>query len=225
MANDPNVGVVDLVAKALGPLAKEMMLVGGCAVGLLMTDEARPPVRQTADVDLVTEVVSIADYYHTLQPRLRECGFSESPTADHMCRWTRDNLMLDVMTTTQVLGHSVNRWYEEAFKHSSLRKLPSGLEINLISAPLFIATKLDSFHDRGKGDYFHHDMEDVLNVVDGRTELHGEIQAVGGEAMAYIAEELDTLLAEEAFIDAVEWQFPEGRAAIVISRLRAIAGA
>jgi predicted nucleotidyltransferase len=225
MADDPNIGVLELVAQALGPLAQEMMLVGGCAVGLLMTDTARPPVRPTGDVDLVAEVASVADYYHSLSPRLKECGFVESPSDDHMCRWKKGNLLVDVMATTEVLpGHSVNRWYEEAFKNTQAIVLPSGKEMNLISAPMFIATKLDSFHSRGGGDYFHHDMEDILNVVDGRPELEAELREFGGEVMRYVIDEFDGLLSDGGFTDAVEWQFPDGRATIVITRLRSIAG-
>lgn len=43
--------------------------------------------------------------------------------------------------------------------------------IRLVSAPYFCATKLDAFGDRGKGDYYHHDIEDLVAVVDGREEL------------------------------------------------------
>ncbi len=66
MAQDPNLSVVSLVAQALGPLNAEFMLVGGCAVGLLITDRGRPPVRQTIDVDLVAEVTSLTGYYASL---------------------------------------------------------------------------------------------------------------------------------------------------------------
>ena len=38
--NDPNMLVVELVAAALGALREELVLVGGCSVGLLIT----PPV-------------------------------------------------------------------------------------------------------------------------------------------------------------------------------------
>lgn len=225
MAEDPNISVVELVAHALGPITQEMMLVGGCAVGLLMTDTARPAVRQTGDVDLVAEIVSLADYYHSLTPRLKDCGFVESPSDDHMCRWQKGNLLLDVMPTKEVLpGHPVNQWYEEAFKHTQTIVLPSGQNMNLISAPLFLATKLDSFHSRGGGDYHHHDMEDILNIVDGRPELETELRAVSSEVMDYLIDEFDGLLADSNFTDAVEWQFPGGRATIVITRLRSIAG-
>lgn len=133
---DPNVSIVELVAEALGDLRSELVLVGGCSVGLLITDRARPAVRQTVDVDLVAEVASLGDYYEGLSPRLRACGFVEN--GDHMCRWTQGGLIIDVMPTKEILGHSVNRWYEAAVASAQKQTLPSGLEILVISAPMFL---------------------------------------------------------------------------------------
>ena len=41
-----------------GPVADEMVFLGGCATGLLITDPAAPSVRVTMDVDVITEVAS-----------------------------------------------------------------------------------------------------------------------------------------------------------------------
>jgi predicted nucleotidyltransferase len=223
MNEDPNLTVVSLVVRALGSLRDEFMLVGGCAVGLLITDPARPPVRQTADVDLVAEIASIKDYY-SLRPRLNEAGFKEDPFEDHMCRWRKGDLIVDVMPTTEVLGHSVNRWYANAVKVAEVRTLPSGEAINVITAPYFIATKLESFNSRGGGDYMHHDMEDVLTVVDGREELLAELASAPVEVRDFIQDEMDGYLADQTFVDQLEWVFPDGRAELLIKRLRRLAG-
>lgn len=223
MNDDPNLPVVSLVAHALGDLREEFMLVGGCAVGLLITDQARPPVRQTADVDLVTEVTSLRDFY-SLRPKLNKTGFKEDPFEAHMCRWRKGALIVDVMPTTEVLGHSVNRWYAEAVKAAEVRMLPTGETINVISAPFFIATKLESFNSRGGGDYMHHDMEDILNVVDGREELLAELASIPTQVRDFIQDEIDGYLADQTFIDQLEWVFPGGRFELVIRRLRHLAG-
>jgi len=220
---DPNLPVVSLVANALGNLTKEFMLVGGCAVGLLITDHARPPVRQTADVDLVAEVTSLKDYY-SLRPKLNQTGFKEDQAAEHMCRWRKGALIVDVMPTTEVLGHSVNRWYAEAVKVAEVRTLPSGEVINVITAPFFIATKLESFNSRAGGDYLHHDMEDILNVVDGREELLNEVANAPEAVRDFIRDEIDGCLADQTFVDQLEWVFPGGRFELVIRRLRHLAG-
>ncbi len=222
MADDPNLSVVSLVAHALGPLSAEFMLVGGCAVGLLITDQGRPSVRQTIDVDLVAEVASLNDYYKSLG-KLKGFGFKEDQSDDHMCRLKKGDLIVDVMPTQEILGHSINRWYAEAIKWARVVILPSGETINVISAPFFIATKLESFNSRGRGDFLHHDMEDILNVVDGREELLSELASAPLEVRDFIREETDGYLADETFVDQLEWVFPQGRYEVVLLRLRKLA--
>lgn len=39
--NNPNLAILELVAKALGPVCGDVVFVGGCATGLLLT-LARP---------------------------------------------------------------------------------------------------------------------------------------------------------------------------------------
>ncbi len=58
-AQDPNLAKVELIAAALGPLLERLVFVGGCAVGLLITDTAAAPVRVTFDVDLVARVSAL----------------------------------------------------------------------------------------------------------------------------------------------------------------------
>lgn len=98
MSQDPNVASVELAAAALGDLMDELVLVGGCAVGLLVTDDARPPIRQTVDVDLLTEVAPLSNYY-VLCERLREKGFKEND--ELICRWQLQGLKIDVMPTEE----------------------------------------------------------------------------------------------------------------------------
>lgn len=223
MAVDPNLSVVSLVAQALGPLNAEFMLVGGCAVGFLITDQGRPPVRQTIDVDLVAEVTSLTGYYASLG-KLKASGFKEDHTDGHICRLKKGALIVDVMPTQEILGHSVNRWYAQAIQWAQAVPLPNGETISVISAPFFVATKLESFNSRGEGDFLHHDMEDILNVVDGREELLSEFDAAPVEVREFIRDETDGYLADETFVDQLAWAFPQGRSAVVLLRLRKLAG-
>ena len=221
--DDPNIKIVERVADALGGLMDELILVGGCAVGLLVTDRAAIEIRATIDVDLLTEVTPLPKYYE-LTERLREAGFRES---EPICRWKKDNLVIDVMPTDEgVLGFT-NEWYAVAAGQIMFTELPSGRMVRHIDAPLFIATKLASFHGRGNGDYLHHDMEDIVNVVNGRPELGGEVLAGNMDVRDYIREEIDDLLADEVFLERLRWHLergPQRRFEIVIERLRNIAG-
>ena len=61
--------------------------------------------------------------------------------------------------------------------------------IRLISAPAFLATKLEAFATRGRGDLTSsHDLEDIINLLDGRLGIEDEIAGIGGELAAYLAE-------------------------------------
>lgn len=227
--NDPNVAAVELVAEALGPLCDELVLVGGCSVGLLITDHARPPVRQTIDVDLVAQVASIVDYYAQLRPKLAARGFVESADSEHICRWTHGSLIVDVMPSTDVFGHSTNVWYEAVVKEAVEMTLGSGRVIKVVSSPLFVATKLESFHGRGGNDYMHHDMEDIITVVDGRAELVAEVEQSDPLVREFLQSEFDDLLADTLFVDQLAGHFrtdeaSQGRVPIVIARLRQLAG-
>lgn len=227
--HDPNVAAVELVAAALGPLCAELVLVGGCSVGLLITDQARPPVRQTIDVDLVAQVASVADYYGVLHQNLRARGFAECADADHICRWTKGKLIVDVIPSKDIFGHTTNVWYEQVVQCATKVMLSTKQEIRVISAPLFIATKLEAFASRGDGDYLRHDMEDIVNVVDGRAELIDEVKASDQLLRDFIEEEIDRLLADPIFLEQLPGHFradsgSQARVPIVIKRLRSLAG-
>ena len=46
---NPNIDVLTTTVERLGPVADEMVFLGGCAVGLLITDPAAPSVRELPD--------------------------------------------------------------------------------------------------------------------------------------------------------------------------------
>lgn len=227
---DPNVITVELVAEALEELLPELVLVGGCAVGLLITDKARPPVRATIDVDMVVELASLGEYY-ALGPRLRACGFYEQPNAEYMGRWAKGPLIVDVMPTREdILGHSVNTWYAPAVKDADKVSLPSGRIIQVASAPMFIATKLEAFNGRGNSDYLaSHDLEDIINVVDGREELVREVLSSSQDVQEFINEEFMALIVSPNFIDSIPGHLhgdeaSQARLPILMDRLRTLAG-
>jgi len=62
--HDPNIVMIEIVAKHLGvELLEEMVFVGGAVAGLLITDPAQPSIRPTEDVDMIVQVLARSDYY------------------------------------------------------------------------------------------------------------------------------------------------------------------
>ncbi len=84
--DDPNRALLERAADLLAPLAADLVYVGGCAAGLLITDPAAAGIRPTFDVDAIVQVASYADY-DRLAARIRACGFTEAMDDTVMCRW------------------------------------------------------------------------------------------------------------------------------------------
>lgn len=227
-AEDSNVQLLSRMAEALGDLRERLVFVGGCATALLITDPAAPPVRATHDVDAVVAAVSLAEYQR-LGKALRERGFTQTVEAgEPPYRWTCAGMKLDVMPiSAAVLGFS-NRWYESAMHEAATVQLANGLIIRLVTPAHFIATKLDAFDDRGRGDYMEsHDLEDVLCVVDGRPELVDELARAEPSLRNYVAAVIARLTADEGFLNALPGLIIEGspavRLPVVLGRLKTIA--
>ena len=205
MASDPNVAKVELIANALGPLRERLVLVGGCAAGLLFTDPAAAPARVTYDVDLLAEVAALSGY-HQLEKEFSRLGFKRDMSADApICRWRLGELEVDLMPTeSSILGFS-NQWYPLAVETSQRLTLPSGITIRLISAPAFMATKFVAFADRGNGDFLaSHDLEDIINLIDGRPELIDEVAQSPTELRSYLSAHCRMLLNTPAFHDGLQ---------------------
>lgn len=174
-----------------------------------MTDTAAAPVRTTQDVDVLVDVLTrIA--YHELERELEAAGFARDrdPGAP-ICRWVMGNSLLDVMPTDErVLGFG-NRWFGEAVRKTQTARLSNGVVIRRVTAPLFLATKLEAFRGRGGRDFrASHDLEDVMTVVDGQPELVDEVQVAGASVRTYIAGAINALLQDAAFVEALPGHLP-----------------
>jgi predicted nucleotidyltransferase len=209
IVSDPNRAILLLIAKALGDLCEQVIFVGGCATGLLVTIERAQVIRPTDDVDIVAQVATTADY-HQLESKLRRKGFVQDMSMDApICRWSYQGIAVDVMPTDEKILGFANCWYPLAIETAEHIALDDETKIRLISAPLFIATKLEAFEGRGKGDMLlSHDLEDIVTVIDGRPSLIAEMRLVPRDLQEYISEKFTLLLASEAFLSALSGHLP-----------------
>jgi hypothetical protein len=227
--HDSNREKLIAAARLLRPLLGELVFVGGSVTGLLVTDEAAADSRPTLDVDAIAEITSYAEYA-SFGDRLRALGFLEDTgEGAPLCRWLHHGTTLDVMPLDEkILGFS-NRWYRAAMKFSVTQRLSDDLEIRVVTGPFFIATKLEAFKGRGKGDFFgSRDLEDLISVVDGRATLFTEVRAGAAELRAYLGAEIKGLLATPGFLDALPgYLLPDAasqsRISVVLRRLEALA--
>jgi hypothetical protein len=64
---------------------------------------------------------------------------------------------------------------------------------------------LEAWNGRGRGDHLgSHDLEDVINLVDGREEIVAEVAAAPNELRTYLASEITALLAQQRFRDTLD---------------------
>jgi hypothetical protein len=221
-ADDPNLPHLRRVAAALGDLREQVVFIGGAVAGLLVTDPLALSVRATRDVDAV--VNTSRAQFHLIEAQVAERGFVRDTTSDVICRWVhRDSgVLFDLMPVQpEVLGFS-NRWYPYAADTATPVDLGDGVTIRLASAVAFVATKLEAFASRGGGDFVtSHDLEDVLNIVDGREELIVEMAAAPAELRQATGAAFATLLAHPDFANVLPGLVAEPeRSPLVLDRLR-----
>lgn len=223
-ADDPNLPYLRRIAEALGELREQVVFVGGAVAGLLVTDPLADAVRATRDVDAV--VNADRALFHRTEEAVATRGFARDISSDVICRWVHKNsgVLFDLMPVQpDVLGFS-NRWYPYAVESAVTLDLGAGLTIRVVSAAAFVATKLEAFAGRGNGDFMSsHDLEDVLNIVDGREELADEMGAAPTELRQAVAAAFAQLLKNPDFVNVLPGLIAEPeRTTLVLDRLKAL---
>lgn len=193
------------VATALDELLPQVVFIGGCTTGLFLTDDfTKEQVRYTDDVDLIVHAGGFGAWAQ-LAERLRQLGFRESMEQDVICTMMLGRLKVDFMPDDdRILGFS-NRWYRDAMATARDFTLAEAITIKLVEPVYFVATKLEAYLGRGNGDALSsHDIEDLINIFDGRAEIVAEVNAVDGELRDFIRIQLQALLDDANFEYAVQ---------------------
>lgn len=199
MSRTQNIQMLEVVAESLGiELCQEVAFVGGCTTALLLTDElSLEEVRYTDDVDLVVHLTGYAQWQELVE-QLQQKGFRQSPHDNVICRMRLGELKVDFMPedaeTANLLGCN-NRWFKDGLASAQWHTLPNGLGIRLFTPPYFLGSKLEAYAGRGaKNPLASQDLEDILNLVNGREELLGEVDAAPLELRTFLADALTALL-------------------------------
>jgi len=102
------------------------------------------------------------------------------------------------------------------------------LEIRIATTPYFLGTKLDAFFGRGKEDYLaSHDMEDIINLINGRVEILEDIKNSEPDLKDFIIRSLQGFSEDELFLEALPGhllpdQASQGRRSIILERIKKI---
>lgn len=176
---NPHFQLLEKARSELSALDRKIVFVGGATISLHIDDPASQGVRVTRDVDLVVELSGRPEYY-SLEEDLRANGFVQQMLDDSpICRWSKDDLLVDVMPTApELVGFDSSRWFERGFRNAPTYELPSGATIEAFDAVHLMAAKIEAFRDRGDCDWLaSRDFEDIATVLDGRKDVFDELSA------------------------------------------------
>lgn len=219
---------VAMVARKLRALQSRFVFAGGSVVSLLLDNPEVSFIRPTGDVDVISEVTTRIRFTD-LEELLRGLGFRhDTSEGAPICRWIVEDTKVDVLPMRDPTGAFSDRWFETAFNTAR----PVGVldqEVLVVSAPSFIAMKIEAFNNRGDGDFMaSHDIEDLLTIVDGRESLIREIQEAPAPLRQFIVTSVADFLAHTRFIESLPGHLPPDSASqlrlpSLLARLREIA--
>ena len=217
---------MQVVARRLERLEVPFAFVGGAVMWTLVDHPELTQFRRTKDVDVVVAVVTY-NQYAALEERLRKDGFQHDATPGApICRWIVDGCLVDIMPQYPANLGMNTRWFPEVISLAISKDLGDGCSAKVVSPPLFLATKLEAFKDRGKSDYYaSHDLEDIVTLVDGRAAIVQDVVSVEANIRGFISGEFARITIHPDFSDALHGHmFERDRVPLVRSRFTTIAG-
>ena len=211
----------------LRAVPRRFAFLGGSLLSLLITDKTVDAIRVTKDIDVMMDIRSRKDY-HEVDVMLEHLGFKHDTREDApICRWICEDVTVDVLPIHEdVLGWN-SRWFDVALEESSEIKV-GNRSVRIVSAPFFVALKVEAFEDRGKRDFITStDFEDIICLFNGRPNIVDEILS-SDRLRRFLAGKFAGYLASSEFVDAVEGfvqteDDPEQRKRLIIERFRAVA--
>ena len=116
-----------------------------------------------------------------MDERLRDAGFVNDAASGVICRYQIQGITVDIKPThPEAIGFS-NKWYQDGFKESITVNIV-GKSIKIFSLPYFIASKLEAFNIRSKGNYrFNSDFEDIVYVLENNSQVQNLIMGASQE--------------------------------------------
>lgn len=177
MSHNDNVGRIKIVSAALGELQNEIVFVGGSTVSFY-ADRETFEVRETDDVDVIVEVLKYSAHA-AFEEKLRAKGFVDDIDSGIRGRFSVKGITVDVMPTTDVAMGFKNKWYPDGFEQAMEYELDADTNVKILTAPHFVATKLEAFKNRGGNDPRQsHDFEDIVYLLENRSVIWDEMNAV-----------------------------------------------
>ena len=209
MSHHTNKVRIKAVANALGELKEKVVFVGGATISLY-ADRPVFEIRPTDDVDVIIELLNYAGRT-ALEEKLRSIGFTHDIESGVICRYHIQGIIVDIMPTDDPSIGFTNKWYPEGFTQAVNYDIDEQCTVSILSAPYFVATKLEAFKNRGKSDgRTSHDFEDIIYVIENRQVIWEEINNAEAGIKEYLKAEFKTLLNNPGIVEWIDSHVERG---------------
>lgn len=220
MSHQTNIVRIKAVANLLQQLNEDFVFVGGATVSLYGNDD-RTESRPTDDVDVVIELATYSGYA-ALDEKLRKVGFQNDAEFGVICRYKIQGMIVDIMPTeASVIGFS-NQWYPEGFKNAISINMGDCI-IKIFSLPYFLASKIEAFKGRGRGNYIlSSDFEDIVYVLENNNEVVSLIRQASPRVLEYLKQSILEFQNDSDFEEAVKAHLEPNTANLQIEKIKQI---
>ena len=104
-----------------------------------------------------------------------------------------------------------NKWYQEGFEKAIDHKVDERCTIKILTAPYFIATKLEAYKGRGKSDgRTSQDFEDIIYVFENRASVWEELNNAEEKLKKYLKQEFSNLLRNPNILEWIDGHVERG---------------
>ena len=187
---------IKAVYNALEDLQDKVVFVGGAVVALYAERVVLDP-RPTDDIDIIVEILNYNEQA-ALDEKLRQKGFTNDQDSGLACRYLIQGIVVDVMPTKDRSFGFDSLWYGPGFQNAESYKVDDQHNIRILTAPYYLATKLEAFRDRGHGDgRTSQDFEDIVFMLENRATIWDEIRSSDEALNGFLRFEFIQLLAEK----------------------------
>ncbi len=194
--------VIRKISFALGALNEQVMYVGGATVSLYINDPAADDVRPTKDVDISLAIASLGEL-ESIREELTRKGFKQSSEDDVICRFRYEDIKVDVMNTKIIGWAPANPWFAPGFAQKETVEIEDQ-KIQILPLSYFLASKFSAFNNRGvKDPRTSHDFEDIVYVLDNRTDIIEQLTKAPDDVRPYVADQLHRILDDRVLQEAI----------------------
>lgn len=195
---------METIAQGLKGLAGESIFIGGACAQFYVKNPDLHDFRPTRDIDCIVKVHTYREFA-ACSDSLRSLGFTNDTTPGApIVRWIFKGIPVDIIPDrSSVVGFRDIVWFSEGRKYKEERILPSGRSISILPLVFYLAAKLESWQDRGGGDFLaSKDIEDIVCIIDGIDDLEILLKAPS-DVRAFVLEQFAKLITNMNFKQAI----------------------